>query len=207
MANQGAMVKRVLVAVVVLAAAWGAKRYFGIDLLGKQPTAPAGERATAPGGAGPAPSAPTTPGASAPTPDRSAPTPTRPPAGGPGAGTGTRATEAAGDAGERAILDAFKAQRSNVIVRTRGTVRKVLPDDDEGDRHQKFILRLAGGHTLLVAHNIDLAPRVPVREGEGVEIQGEYEWSAQGGVLHWTHHDPGKRREGGWIEHAGKRYE
>ena len=60
--------------------------------------------------------------------------------------------------------------------------------------------------TLLVAHNIDLAPRIPVAQGDAVTIKGEYVWNNRGGVLHWTHHDP-KGRKGGWVEVAGKRYE
>jgi len=33
-----------------------------------------------------------------------------------------------------------------------GTVTRVLPDDNDGSRHQRFILQLASGRTLLVAH-------------------------------------------------------
>jgi hypothetical protein len=110
-------------------------------------------------------------------------------------------------AGERAVLEAFAAKRSGVVVEVHGRVLKELADDDEGSRHQKFLMELAGGHTLLVSHNIDLAPRVPLDRGDEVEIRGQYEWNDRGGVLHWTHHDPRGRRPGGWIRHGGKAYE
>ncbi|MBU0656677.1 MAG: DUF3465 domain-containing protein [Gammaproteobacteria bacterium] len=88
----------------------------------------------------------------------------------------------------------------------KGNIVKTLKDDREGDQHQRFLVEISSDITLLVAHNIDLAPRVPVREGEMVTISGEYVWNNRGGVMHWTHHDP-KGRRGGWIEYAGKRYE
>lgn len=87
-----------------------------------------------------------------------------------------------------------------------GEVIKNLRDDTVGDRHQKFLIRIAPELTLLVSHNIDLAPRVPVQEGGQVTLRGEYVWNAQGGVMHWTHHDP-NGRQGGWIEWRGQRYE
>jgi hypothetical protein len=89
-----------------------------------------------------------------------------------------------------------------------GTVIRVLPDDTEGARHQRFILRLASGDTLLVAHNIDLAPRVePLRVGDVIAYHGEYAWNPQGGVVHWTHRDPSGQHEAGWLRREGTTFQ
>jgi hypothetical protein len=105
-----------------------------------------------------------------------------------------------------ALRWAIDQQRSNIQVEAEGIVSRLLPDDRQGSRHQKFIVRLSGGETVLIAHNIDLAPRVAdLKVGDTVRFAGEYEWNAQGGVVHWTHHDPRGRHADGWIEHAGLR--
>ena len=106
------------------------------------------------------------------------------------------------------LARAYENQQSNLQVRGQGTVEKILSDDNKGSRHQRFLLRLGSGQTVLVAHNIDLAARVDaLREGDRVEFYGEYEWNNKGGVIHWTHHDPAGRHAGGWLEHDGRRYE
>ena len=106
------------------------------------------------------------------------------------------------------IKAAFDNQRSDVQVRGTGEVTRLLSDDNEGSRHQRFIVTLPTGQTVLIAHNIDLAPRIDaLRQGDQVSFYGEYEWNPQGGVVHWTHHDPAGRHPGGWIEHNGQRYE
>jgi hypothetical protein len=107
----------------------------------------------------------------------------------------------------RALREAIAARASDRWVEGAGTVDDALPDDRRGSRHQRFIVRLPDGATVLVAHNIDLAPRVDgLREGDRVEFRGEFEWNARGGVVHWTHHDPKGRRAGGWLRHAGRVY-
>lgn len=106
------------------------------------------------------------------------------------------------------IAQAFANQKSNLQVSGEGIVAKVLPDDKQGTRHQKFILKLANGQSLLVAHNVDLAPRVAnLRAGDAVQFYGEYEWSHKGGVIHWTHHDPRGQHAAGWLQHQGQRYQ
>jgi len=105
------------------------------------------------------------------------------------------------------IAEAFRNGRSNVQLGGEGRVLRILPDDNEGSRHQKFLLELDSGHTLLIAHNIDLAPRVEnLREGERLEFYGEYEWNQKGGVIHWTHHDPRGQHPGGWLKYEGRIY-
>ena len=105
------------------------------------------------------------------------------------------------------IAEAFRNGRSNVQLGGEGRVSRILPDDNKGSRHQKFLLELESGHTLLVAHNIDLAPRIDnLREGELIEFYGEYEWNDKGGVIHWTHHDPKGKHPGGWLKYQGQVY-
>ena len=120
---------------------------------------------------------------------------------------GNEAVDAGLRTGGDAVEQAFAAQRSGLWLETSGRVSRVLRDDNEGARHQKFILQLDGGHSLLVAHNIDLARRIPVREGLSLTVRGRYEWNDRGGVIHWTHHDPDGREPGGWIEVEDVRYE
>jgi hypothetical protein len=110
--------------------------------------------------------------------------------------------------GSNALATAFEQRQSDVQVKGQGKVVKVLPDDNEGSRHQRFILRLDSGQTLLIAHNIDLAPRIDaLRKGDQVEFHGEYEWNSKGGVVHWTHHDPRGSHIDGWLKHNGKTYQ
>lgn len=104
------------------------------------------------------------------------------------------------------VQAAYQARQSGVWMETSGHVRRMLPDDNDGSRHQRFILDVGNGHTVLVSHNIDLADRIPAAVGDALVLRGRYEWNERGGVIHWTHHDPGGFEKGGWIELDGKRY-
>lgn len=106
------------------------------------------------------------------------------------------------------IQQAFQQQQNNVQVRASGVVKAILADDHEGSRHQKFILLLKNGLTVLVAHNIDLAPRIEnLQKGDAVEFYGEYEYNPKGGVIHWTHHDPQRQHIDGWLKYQGRMYQ
>jgi hypothetical protein len=117
------------------------------------------------------------------------------------------ATAALGS-GDAAVETAYANRLSSQQLAGQGTVVKVLADDANGSRHQRFIVRLDSGRTLLVSHNIDLAQRIDsLRAGDTVAFYGEYEWNPKGGVIHWTHHDPQGRHPAGWLRHDGQTYQ
>lgn len=102
---------------------------------------------------------------------------------------------------------AFASRASDIQVEGEGTVTRVLSDDMNGSRHQRFIVELTSGQTLLITHNIDIAPRIDGLEaGDNVRFYGEYVWNAKGGVIHWTHRDPRGKHVAGWVVHNGKTY-
>ncbi len=98
----------------------------------------------------------------------------------------------------------IKKRQSNTIITLEAIVINVLSDDNQGDRHQRLIIK-NGKNTLLLAHNIDIAPRVPVIKGDRIKVRGEYEWNAKGGVIHWTHRSTNSHANG-WILHKKKKY-
>ena len=102
----------------------------------------------------------------------------------------------------------YLAKISDAQVQDSGKVVKILADDNRGSRHQKFLVRIASGQTLLFAHNIDLAPRIDnIQVGDFISFRGEYVYNPKGGVVHWTHLDPQGRHYGGWIKHNGNTYQ
>ena len=121
--------------------------------------------------------------------------------------------QASGQNGVAAVDDspigrAFKNRTSTVQVEGAGVVTRILEDDLAGSWHQRFIVRLASGQTVLIAHNIDIAPRVAdLQKNDSVRFYGEYVWNDKGGLVHWTHHDPGGRHVAGWIKHNGRTYQ
>ncbi|MEN7342111.1 MAG: DUF3465 domain-containing protein [Pseudomonadota bacterium] len=98
----------------------------------------------------------------------------------------------------------WSPSRDEAWVTFDAEVYRILPDDTKGSQHQRFLVRTPGGQSLLIAHNIDLAPRAPIDVGTAVNIHGQFEWNEKGGVVHWTHHDPGGRHAGGYIKVDGQ---
>lgn len=98
-----------------------------------------------------------------------------------------------------------------------GTVTKLLPDDNQGLKHEKFMFQVADGHggqfngqTVTVAHDTTYAPYVPVKVGTQLEIKGDM--LAGPKVLHWTHkakdpQHPNPTHADGYIKMDGKIYQ
>lgn len=104
--------------------------------------------------------------------------------------------------GDNLLAKLFNEGQSNVQVYGTGIVISLLADDLNEDRHQRFIIKLKSGQTLLISHNIDLAPRIDgLSLNDQIEFFGEYEWNDKGGVIHWTHHDPEEIHVNGWLFH------
>ena len=106
------------------------------------------------------------------------------------------------------VAEIYAKKISHVQVEDSGVVVKVLADDNNGSRHQRFLVKVATGQTLLFAHNIDLAARVEnIKVGDSVAFRGEYIYNPKGGIVHWTHHDPHGKHYAGWIKLSGKTYD
>ncbi len=123
--------------------------------------------------------------------------------------TRPKATTTPASTAERSLSsfdDVVVAKQSNIWMTTTVRVKKQLPDDTQGDQHQRFLVVGRDNHSILIAHNIDIAPKVPLQPGDIIEVRGRYEWNDKGGVLHWTHRDPSGRKQGGWIRHKSRTY-
>lgn len=102
--------------------------------------------------------------------------------------------------GGKIIAAAHAAKRTEFFVKFHCRVVALLPDDLDGSRHQRFLVRTSTGLTLLVAHNIDLSARVKgLKKSTPLVIHGEYIWNEEGGIIHKTHDAMNSRDPDGWI--------
>ena len=135
---------------------------------------------------------------------RDAPKPSAP---APPPAAGTQPAPSAAPASDPQILDAIEHGRSNVWGIAAGRVIRILSDDVSGNRHQRFIVELENGATVLAEFNIDLSPRIdPLVVGDSVVMRGEYIWNDKGGLMHWLHDDPSGGKYGGWVRVGGRTY-
>jgi hypothetical protein len=109
--------------------------------------------------------------------------------------------------GDEAIAQAFADHRTDLMVEFTGRVQRTLNDELTGRPQQRFIVELDNGHLLLVSHDLEYAERVPLDTWDTVSIRGEYQWNEQGGMVSWTHRDPGIGLRHGWIDFKGRRYQ
>ncbi len=109
---------------------------------------------------------------------------------------------------DQVLQNAFQNKQSDVQVHGNGTVTKLLADDNDGSRHQRFILKLSSGQTLLISHNIDISTKIDTLSiNNTLEFYGEYVWNSKGGLVHWTHHDPNHQHIDGWLKHNNIQYD
>lgn len=108
---------------------------------------------------------------------------------------------------DKKLAWAFENRISEIRVTCSGKVVYKLADDIADIRHQRFLIELESGQSLLIVHNIDLVKRVkPLRLGDKVIVRGEYIWNEKGGLIHYTHRDPAGIEPSGWIKHRGVLY-
>lgn len=93
-----------------------------------------------------------------------------------------------------------------------GVITEKLPDDNDGLKHELFMLKLTSskysGKVIKIAHDITYAPYVPVVVGDPIEIKGDFLPDATPVmVLHWTHKSDNPKHASGYIKYKGKTYE
>jgi hypothetical protein len=72
--------------------------------------------------------------------------------------------------------------------------------------HEAFTVTSAAG-PVEVVDNVNIAPALPVRRGDRVEVAGEMVHDpGRLPIVHWTHHDPDGRLAGGFIRWQGRLY-
>ena len=72
--------------------------------------------------------------------------------------------------------------------------------------HEEFAAQTTEGPVDII-DNVGIAPRVPVQPGEPITVRGEMVHDpGKLPIVHWTHHDPGKAHQDGFIRLQGRVY-
>ncbi len=109
--------------------------------------------------------------------------------------------------GDAAIVRAVDGRKRVDFVEGSGmVVTKLLPDDNVGLKHQKWVVRLSNGKEMQAVYNSDMCPRVPVKVGDVVAMGGMFLWTEVGPMIHWLHHDPKGSRPDGYVMINGTYY-
>lgn len=109
-----------------------------------------------------------------------------------------------------AALNACSRGAAHVEVQITGRVDRYLGiRHSRSGSHEGFLLAPQSRGSAMpadvtVEDNIDLTGFIPLRSGEHVQLQGQYE--CNDGVVHWTHHDPSGRHIAGYVEVNGHWY-
>lgn len=111
--------------------------------------------------------------------------------------------------GDKQIVAAVERRRRVDYIQGSGmVVVKLLPDDNSGLRHQKWMVRLSSGATMQAVYNSDMenCERVPLKVGDVVSMGGQFVYTNEGPMLHWLHYDPRRSRPDGFVEVGGQFY-
>lgn len=120
-------------------------------------------------------------------------------------GCGAPRRDVEGGDGDAILAAALRDRVHDLQVHGRGIVVSLRGDDTEGDHHQRFVIRLESGHTLLVAHSVHVASLAEgLGVGDSVWFSGVYEQSADGGTVRWTHAEPDGEHAPEWLRHGGR---
>ncbi|MDG0817890.1 DUF3465 domain-containing protein [Bdellovibrio svalbardensis] len=110
-------------------------------------------------------------------------------------------------AGDAMIVRAVEGKkRVNFVEGSGMVVIQLLPDDNSGLKHQKWVVRLSNGKLMQAVYNSDMCPRVPIKVGDVVAMGGMFLWTEVGAMLHWLHHDPRGNRPDGYVMVNGTYY-
>lgn len=114
---------------------------------------------------------------------------------------------AVGSGQDSDLVDAVNNRRPVNFVEGSGLlVVSILPDDTNGREHQKWVVQLSNGKLVQAVYNSDMCPRVPLQEGDIVDMGGQFIWTPKGGLIHWLHHDPRGNRPDGYVTLNGTVY-
>ena len=96
---------------------------------------------------------------------------------------------------------------SHVEIHVAGTIARYLGTrNSESGEHEGFLVTPNGSTAhLLIEDNVNITGFIPMRSGDSVELQGQYE--CNDGVIHWTHHDPSGRHVMGYVIVNGRRFQ
>ena len=96
---------------------------------------------------------------------------------------------------------------AHVEVHLSGTIARYLGTRySQSGRHEGFLVRTRDfAAPLKIEDNVEITGFIPMRTGDSVELQGQYE--CNDGVIHWTHHDPSGRHLSGYVIVNGRRFQ
>ena len=115
--------------------------------------------------------------------------------------------QAAAPEDDSQIVQAVKNRKDvNFVAGADMLVKELLPDDQNGLPHQKWVVQLSSGQLVQAISNLDMCPKIPVKVGDKVGLGGQFIWTKDGGLVHWMHGDPKGLRPNGYVELDGKVY-